>query len=421
MKRVIQSPAFNRSIIALLAMVVFVGLGERMAERFLPLYLLALGGGTIAIGLLNGMQNLLNAIYSYPGGYLSDRFGYKKALMIFNLVSVVGYAIVIIFPSWQAAIVGAALFLTWSALSLPAVMELVSTVLPKNRRTFGVSLHSMIRRVPMALGPVLGGALIEAYGEARGIRYAFGVAMILGLAALIVQQKMIHQVPQVANDDGRTRRPSLSLITAPLRNLLVSDILIRFCEQIPYAFVVVWCVRMNGITPVEFGVLTTIEMLTAMAVYLPVAYLADRGAKKPFVTTTFVFFTLFPLLLLFSHSFWVLVFAFFIRGMKEFGEATRKALIMDLSPDGRKAATFGMYYLVRDVIVSIAAFGGAFLWDATSAELVFNTIGFGHSLLPFITSIASPTANLLTAFTFGAIGTVAFAIWGTDLGHGVKE
>ena len=29
----------------MLAMVVLVGLGEKMAERFLPIYLMALGGG----------------------------------------------------------------------------------------------------------------------------------------------------------------------------------------------------------------------------------------------------------------------------------------------------------------------------------------------------------------------------------------
>ena len=51
-------------------MVVLVGLGEKMAERFLPIYLLALGGGILSIGFLNGMDNLLSALYSFPGGYL---------------------------------------------------------------------------------------------------------------------------------------------------------------------------------------------------------------------------------------------------------------------------------------------------------------------------------------------------------------
>ena len=68
----------------MLLMVILVGMGERMAERFLPIYLIALGGGPIVIGLLNGLDNLLSALYAFPGGYLSDRLGFKKALLFFN-------------------------------------------------------------------------------------------------------------------------------------------------------------------------------------------------------------------------------------------------------------------------------------------------------------------------------------------------
>jgi MFS family permease len=126
-------------------------------------------------------------------------------------------------------------------------------------------------------------------------------------------------------------------------------------------------------------------------IYIPVAYFADRSTKKPFVLITFGFFTLFPLILIFSRSFPMLVLAFIIRGLKEFGEPTRKALIMDLAPEDKKALTFGVYYLIRDVIVSIAAFGGAFLWNIR------------------------PQVNFLTAFAFGLIGMIFFAIYGRDM------
>ena len=70
----------QRSTVGVLAMVVLVGMGERMAERFLPIYMLALGSGVLAIGLLQAMDNLLSALYSFPGGYLSDRLGTKRGL-----------------------------------------------------------------------------------------------------------------------------------------------------------------------------------------------------------------------------------------------------------------------------------------------------------------------------------------------------
>jgi MFS family permease len=254
----------------------------------------------------------------------------------------------------------------------------------------GVSLHSLTRRIPMALGPVIGGILIGIYGDKTGIRLAFVVAFVLGFVSIILQQAMIE-------DDGRRgtaeKRPERlwRFMSPDLRNLLVSDILIRFAEQIPYAFVVVWCIKLNGISAVQFGLLTTIEMVTAMLVYIPVAWLADRTTKKPFVLITFVNFTLFPLVLLFSHSFGMLIVAFIVRGLKEFGEPTRKALIMDLAPEEQKAGMFGLYYLIRDVIVSGAAFASGFLWEV------------------------SPAVNLLAATACGVLGTIYFAIRGRDL------
>jgi MFS family permease len=404
----------KKNMLVLLTMVILVGLGEKMAERFLPLYLVALGGGAFSVGLLNGMDNLLGALYAYPGGYASDRLGYKRALILFNVIAILGYLVVIIFPHWQAVILGSIFFLSWTAISLPATMDMVASVLPMDKRTMGVSLHSLVRRVPMALGPILGGVMIGVYGEKDGIRMAFVGALILGVISLVLQQAMIEDERPKRKAEGNPLR-ALRLMSPTLRNLLVSDILVRFCEQIPYAFVVLWCVTINGITPLQFGLLTTVEMVTAMLIYIPVAYLADKSTKKPFVVITFGFFTLFPLVLLFSRSFWMMVVAFIVRGLKEFGEPTRKALIMDLAPEGKKAGTFGVYYLLRDVVVSVAAFGGALLWDPSTAAKLVDILGLGQGLLPFIESVTSPTTNFLVAFGFGLLGTIYFALFGKDL------
>jgi len=416
-QRIVDFLGLKGNIVALLAMVILVGLGEKMAERFLPLYLMALGGGAFSVGLLNGLDNLLSALYSLPGGYASDRLGYKRALLLFNLIAIAGYVVVIAFPYWQAVILGAILFVSWTAISLPATMDMVATVLPKNKRTMGVSLHSLVRRIPMALGPVIGGALIVAFGETRGVRLAFIVALVLAGVSLVLQQEMITDEKRAPAEKGPSASYGLTLLNLPLRNLLVSDILVRFCEQIPYAFVVIWCVTMNKITPVQFGLLTAIEMVTAMLVYIPVAYLADKSTKKPFVAITFAFFTTFPLVLLVARSFWMMVIAFVVRGLKEFGEPTRKALIMDLAPDGRKAATFGLYYLIRDLVVSVAAVGGALLWDPSAASTIVDALGIGQVLKGLFNSIASPATNFLAAFSFGLAGTLYFLLFGQDLGR----
>jgi len=402
MPRAIHISSFlglTRSTVGVLCMVTLVGLGERLAERFLPIYLLALGGGALSIGFLNAMDNLLSAVYAFPGGYLSDRIGYKRALVVFNVIAMAGFLIVILVPAWQAVLAGAVLFMSWSAISLPATMSLIARVLPMGKRTMGVSMHSLVRRVPMGLGPILGGLCIGLWGIKNGVRTAFTVAFILTIVALVIQQKLIEDEPAKTSPAKTTDKPERNpfklyhLMSPSLKRLLVSDILVRFCEQIPYAFVVVWCMQ-NITEPVsafQFGILTGIEMITAMLVYIPVAYLADRSSKKPFVLITFVFFTCFPFVLLLCRSFEWLVLAFILRGFKEFGEPTRKALIVDLAPENRKAGMFGLYYLLRDGCVSVAAFGGAFLWQI------------------------SPATNFIAAFLFGVAGTIWFWIHGRDL------
>ncbi|MFH1226669.1 MAG: MFS transporter [Planctomycetota bacterium] len=391
-QRLISFFGINASITAMVVMVIFVGLGEKMAERFLPIYILALGGSTFAVGFLNAMDNLLSALYSFPGGWISDKVGHKKALILFTLIALAGYAIVIAFPIWQAVLIGSIFFISWTAVSLPAVMSLVSRAVPKDKRTMGVTVHSFVRRIPMALGPIMGGLLIGAYGNVNGVRIAFVAAFILGLISIIIQWLFMEDnSPQ--KSEAKPNRPGglFKNFNPALRNLLVSDILIRFAEQIPYAFVVVWVVNNIGLSAFDFGILTTVEMATAMLVYIPVAYLADRTTKKPFVIITFAFFTAFPLVLAFSRTFPILIFAFIIRGLKEFGEPTRKALIMDLAPEDAKATTFGAYYLVRDVIVAMAALTSAFLWNI------------------------SPETNFIVASACGLVGTIWFALFGKDL------
>lgn len=387
MRKLIEFFSLRKNLAVLLSAAILIEMGEKMGERFLPLYIMAVGGSSLAVGFLNAADNFLGAVYSFPGGYLSDRIGYKRSLIMFNLAAIAGYVVVIAIPSWQAALAGAVLFISWSAVSLPAVMSAISKLLPFHKRTMGVSMHSISRRIPMAIGPILGGLCVQHWGEKDGVRIAFAFALGLAVLALLLQHYFLEHVQEPSSGAAMEKNPLKVLAaTGPkLKSLLVSDILIRFCEQIPYAFVVIWCIKRVGVTPVQFGLLTTLEMCSAILIYIPVARLVEKtGTKKPYIAITFGFFSLFPLVLMFSGSLAALVFAFVIRGLKEFGEPARKALILDLAPQANKALTYGAYYLVRDTVVAAAALAGGLLWGV------------------------SPQLNFIAAFVCGLAGTAYF-------------
>jgi MFS family permease len=373
----------RRNLVLLLIAIVAIGAGEETWMRFVPKYLESLGAAALVIGLYDGLKTLLGAIYAYPGGVVVDRWGHRRALVAFTVLSIAGYVLVFLIPRWPAVIGGTFLFLAWSALSLPAMFSLVAKNLASAKHTMGIGVQSLIKRVPIVIGPLVGGVLIDRYGVVQGVRAGLLISIGMGLVGLFVQRQ-IQEDPFQFESASTGFRDVVRSFDPALRRLLFSDILVRFCERIPYAWVVIYAMDDVGISATKVGLLTAIEMIVASACYIPVAYLAERYGREPFVIGTFFFFTLFPVTLVLAHSFALLVVAFAVRGLKEFGDSPRKALIVGYARPEMRGRTVGAYYLIRDTFVSLGSLLGAWLWK------------FG------------PDVNFWSAAALGAAGTAVY-------------
>jgi len=379
----------KRNLVVLLLAIFVIGAGEELWMRFVPKFLQALGASVFVIGLYDALRTLLGAIYAYPGGVIVDLWGHRRAFLTFNIVSIVGYALVLLVPHWGAVIAGMFLFLSWSCFSLPATFSLVAAALEANRHSMGIGVQSVIKRLPIMIAPFLGGVLIDRFGVIGGVRIALVISIVLSGATIFVQRCLRDEPKEETPGERLNFLQSLREFNSPMRRLLLSDILIRFCERIPYAWVVIFAMDYIGMSAKEIGVLTMVEMLAATLCIIPAAHYADRYGREPFVIVTFIMFTLFPISLLISHafpsySFVLLVVAFVIRGFKEFGDTSRKALIIGYCDPSRCGQMVGAYYLVRDLIVSVGALLGAYLWTM------------------------NPNLNLLGAVAFGIAGTIFY-------------
>ena len=364
----------KRNLVILLIAIFVIGAGEELWMRFVPKYLQEVGATVFVIGLYDALRTLVGAIYAYPGGLFVDRWGHRRAFIIFNVVSIVGYTLVLLVPHWAAVIAGMFLFLSWTCFSLPATFSLVGAALEANRHSMGVGVQSVIKRLPIMTAPFFGGMLIDRFGIIGGVRIGLLISIFLSAVTILVQRRLREEpIDETrAVQSGLAAGPlqaerwslwrSLREFNSPIRRLLLSDILIRFCERIPYAWVVIFAMDYIGVSGEQVGILTGVEMATAMLCIIPASHYADGHRREPFVVVTFIMFTLFPISLLVSRSFSALVIAFAIRGFKEFGDTSRKALIIGYSDSERRGQMVGAYYLVRDLIVSTGAILGAYLW-----------------------------------------------------------
>jgi MFS family permease len=376
--------ALNRNTSLLLAALLGMGFAEELWMRFLPKYLESLGATIWVIGAFDAIKTWVGAAYAYPGGILTDRWGQRKALALFTTISITGYLLLWLSSHWTTVLLAAFLFLAWSSFSLPTMFSLIGKSLASHQYAMGIGVQATVKRVPIIIGPIAGGILLDRWGVLTGTRKGVLIAIGLAFVTLLVQLQIRDtRLPE----QSRVRQSFLSTYKSfdpALRRLLFSDVLIRVCERIPYAWVVLYALDHVGVTATEFGLLTGVEMVTAMLCLIPVAYLSDRYGREPFIIATFVFFTLFPLSLLFAHNVAWLIVAFVVRGLKEFGETARKSLIIQLSPEMTRGRTIGAYYLIRDSVATGAAFLGALLWRV------------------------SPEANFLGATLLGALGTLLY-------------
>lgn len=380
--RFAQFLSLERNVTIASAAVFLIGLGEELWKKFLPKYLEALGATAPIIGLFGTAETFFDAIYQYPGGWLADRAGRRKAFLLFVILASIGYLIYLLSPSWPLMFLGLAFVMGWQSMASPAIFALIGDALPQERRAMGFTIQSILKRVPIIVSPLIGGALIARAGLTRGIH--IGLVVTLGLAAVtLVLLQRINVEVKIA--DAVNIRGVWHSFHGALKRLLISDIIIRACEGLTGVLTVLYVINIHGVSATRFGTLIAIQMTTSILVYIPAGKLADRIGRKPIVIVTFISFALFPLAIILATNFALLVIAFIIGGLREIGEPARKAMIVDFAKDSLRARSVGLYYLVRSLSITPAAALGGLLWNFDPRT-------------PFVAAVA-----------MGVIGTLVFA------------
>lgn len=380
--RVADYLGLERNVVVVSAVVFLMGFGKELWKRYLPKYLEALGAGAGIVGLFGTTRDFFDAVYQYPGGWLADRVGRRRAFLVFIALVSAGYLVYILSPSWPYVFLGLALSMSWASMASPAVFAVIGDALPKGRRAMGFTLQSMLKRVPMAFAPLAGGALLASFGVVSGVRA--GLAIMLALACVGAVLTFAINLPLTVGAPANIRGVWRSFHAA-LKRLLISDIIIRTCEGMAEIFIVLYVTNVTGVSLPRYGALVAVQMVTSILVYIPAAKVADRVGRKPFVITTFVCFALFPVAVALAPGFNSLIPAFVIGGLREIGEPSRKAMIVDFAEPHLRARTVGLYYLVRSLSITPAAAVGGLLWKV------------------------EPQAPFITAGFIGIIGTIVFA------------
>ena len=331
----------------------------------------------ILVGLYGFCRDGLEGLNYFAGGLLAGRINTRRALLVFNLLPLVGFAIISFWLSQPelALFVAVPFVFVWDSIAGPATITVVGDAIPPDRRTMAFSLQAIFRRLSRILAyGISAGILMLTSSVAVGFRYDLAVSAGLVLLAAALQFRYMKTASRDDRVSLHRPRDLLRRFPADLKRLLAADILARWAEGLAGPFIILYCVPRLSSDPargaaVYQSLLLNIQAVTNIAMYLLVAPFASRAgrAKKPYIGLTFVFFALFPISLAVLGSIPGLLglsLAFVVGGLREIGEPARKAMIADLVPSDVRTQAIGLYWSVRSFAVMLASPVGAAVWIA---------------------------------------------------------
>lgn len=178
----------------------------------------------------------------HTGDVLTARVGYRNALVTFNAAAIAGYVCFAFANRWWVLLLTLPLVMAWQSFSLPATFSLIGDTLPQGERSMAFAHQSIVRRIPIVLAPIAGGAIITAYGTLHGTRIAIFVGIAIALAALALQWSCYRDAGFIVMP-FREIRADVAKLHPKLKQLLLSDIVVRFGQGTAEIYVVVYVVQ----------------------------------------------------------------------------------------------------------------------------------------------------------------------------------
>ena len=330
-----------------------------MVTPYASLYILALGGNTTKIGLVNSIRPLAGLIMFPIGGYIADHARRARLVVLGSCLSAAIVLMYTLAPSWQVLAV-AALLQGFVVFQLPARSALIADSLLPEDRGRGIAAQNAISWGLTILAPYIGGVVVESYGSEVGPRALYWVVLLAYVLAAVIQVRFLRETTAHTGNERRLTLsdlggvlrdayrgiPSLlGRLPRSLRALAVAVILSHVATSVLGPFWVLYAMDHVGLSLSEWGVILLVELVLKSAMFVPAGMLVDRWGRTASALTALLISLACTLLFVFAQSFAaVLLIRIGIAVAYAIGLPACSALMADIVPRdirGRVMAALG--------------------------------------------------------------------------------
>lgn len=372
----------------------FMDISSEMIHSLLPVFLVTvLGASTVTVGLIEGVGEATASITKLFSGWLSDRWGKRKALTVIGYgLGTLSKPLFALAPA--ASWVLAARFSDRTGKGIRGAPRdaLVGDLAPRGLRGAAYGLRQSLDTVGAFAGPLLAMALMAAFAD--DFRLVFWIAVVPGLIAVTVLVMGVHE-PAKASPVAGARAPIRWRDLGRLGSLFWGVVavgavltLARFSE----AFLIL---RAEGaglplaLVPL---VLVVMNVVYAASAY-PMGALSDRYDRRLVVGAGFVILLVADVVLAFAPSLWTVMIGIAVWGLHMgMTQGQLAALVADAAPRAFRGTAFGLFNFVSGVALLFASLIAGFLWERVGPGATFLT-GAGITTIGLLGALVLPSRN----------------------------
>lgn len=169
--------------------------------KVFPNHLRELGATETQVGVAFMVLMIANRVSHVAGGFIADRFGRKRILVISTLLMAPFYALTGFMTSWTTALLALAACWFVSGLLGPSIITIVSDSVPEHRRGKAIGTLETAIMIAITIGPWIGAQIMRKFGDAGGLKVLViataCVYVIVSLlrATLLIETHLPHEAP----------------------------------------------------------------------------------------------------------------------------------------------------------------------------------------------------------------------------------
>ena len=350
----------------------FTDFSTEMVMSVLPLYIVKdLDLSRTILGAIEGSGEFVNYIFRIPSGYISDKIGKRKILVI------IGYAISTISKP----------FFIFVTTFIDTIIVRISDRIGKGIRTaprdaliadsvdesssgkaFGI--HRTLDQIGAIIGPFFAFLILELFGG--NIQYIFILSIIPGIASLFI---LIYYVKDkfITVDDNKVIANKITFFSN-LKNLFIENKIFVYLVIIlgifslgafNYSFVLLKSADL-GVEQNFIPIIYSVINITHTAIGIPAGILSDRIRKEKVLIIGFLFFVISALLMYFSEKnniIYIISIPLIYGLYVGISETVQRALISKYVSEHNRGTAFGFYGLIIGICLLIGNITFGFLWD----------------------------------------------------------